>query len=131
MVTARRVERIGVGIAALALVVALCWGLLASESPVSAQEGTPTPTLEPEPITVSIADAAPITEGETATFTVSLSAAADADVPLAWQAGDASGTAAIPAGDLSAAIAVATEQDAVDEDDETLTITIALGDDAP
>ncbi len=133
MVTARRVERIGVGIAALALAAALCWGLLASDLPVSAQEGTPTPTpeLEPTAITVSIADAAPITEGETATFTVSLSAAADADVPLTWQAGDASGTATIPTGDLSAAIAVATEQDAVDEDDETLTVTIALGDDAP
>ena len=136
MVTARRVERIGVGIVALALAAALCWGLLASELPVSAQEGTPTPTpaeADPpaEPITVSIADAAPITEGETATFTVSLSAAADADVPLTWQAGDASGTATIPAGDLSSAIEIATEQDAVDEYDETLTVTIALGDDAP
>ena len=111
---------------------------------VSATENIATTTiLDQGNLTVSIQDAPSVTEGAVATFTITLSTATDQDVSAEWstkQAGDAleagetalpdkdyaaaSGTVAIPAGDMSGTFTVTITQDTLVEGDETFLVVL-------
>ena len=111
---------------------------------VSSTDNVATTTiLDQDNLTVSIGDAPSVTEGAVATFTITLSTTSDQDVSAGWatkQAGDAldqgetalpdkdyaaaSGTVAIPAGDMSATFTVATTQDTLVEGAETFVVAL-------
>ena len=90
-------------------------------------------------VSVSATAASTVEEGGDAAFTVTLSGAAGSDTVLGWTTGGAgdtaaggddytavpSGTLTIRAGDTTGTLAVSTADDALAEDDEAFTVTIA------
>ena len=105
--------------------------------------GSETPTPESTgPSTYSVSPAATVIEGGNAALTITLSEAAPADgvafTVTPGYDGDATAEAAdvgsvtspvtVPMGDTTLTITIPTVDDAVDEDDETFTLTVAGGD---
>ena len=97
---------------------------------------TPPPTPDPE---ITIAAGSGVTEGAAATFTVSADRAPDADLSVALNVAEAQGsdfvaasdegtkTVTILAGETSATLTVATDNDGVDEPDGSVTATVQAG----
>ena len=100
---------------------------------------TPTPTPTPPPSTYSISPEATAVEGQSAALTLTLSLAAptggtqftvtpgyDGDATAAADdVGNVTSPVTVPEGHTTLTITVPTVDDAVDEDDETFTVTVA------
>ena len=109
------------------------------------QGGAGPETLTPEPTdpaTYSVSPAATVIEGGSAALTITLSEAAPADgvaftvtpgydgdaTAAADDVGSVTSPVTVPTGDTTLTITIPTVDDAVDEDDETFTVTVAGGD---
>ena len=100
--------------------------------------GTTTPPLTPDP-EVTIAAGSGVTEGAGATFTITANPAPDANLAVTLNVAEAQGsdfvaasdegakTVTILAGETSATLTVATDNDGVDEPDGSVTATVQAG----
>ena len=98
--------------------------------------------LDDDDVLPTVEGPAPVTEGGPVEFTVSLPAPSERDVRVLASTADVTAEAGkdytaqdavavlIPAGETSAPLPVPTQDDALDEADETFTVTLASGDDA-